>query len=94
MPFKEFVRGQYISAIAAVQKGQKTNTRSLQIHLELQKEIYGSDSNTNYLDILMDAQRDLHLPMNETIKLGLYKNRQTFRTRRQKWKILGNADTT
>lgn len=67
------LRGQNISAIAAIWKGQKINTRCLyKFNWNFKKEIHGSDPNMKNFDLFMAAQRDLHLHIT---RLDLYKKK-------------------
>lgn len=57
--FKAYVRGQYISNIAAVNKKQKIDTQVLQTQVELQKEKYGLDPSISNFNTMMAAS--LHM---------------------------------
>lgn len=74
--FKAYLRGQYISNISAVNKKQKVRIQELQMQIEFQKEKYGQDSSCTNFDLMMAAQRDLHLHMEEITRLELYRNRK------------------
>lgn len=57
--FKAYV--QVISIFAAVNKKQKANIQVLQTQTELQNEKYSLDPSIINFDIMMAAQRDLHM---------------------------------
>lgn len=74
--FKAYTRGQYISSIAAVKKQQSLATVSLQQLVSDHETTYNSDPTSEHFDLLIVAQRDLHLHMSEITKLESYGHRQ------------------
>lgn len=74
--FKAYTRRQFISSIAAIKKQRLLATTSLQQSVSDHETTYNSDPTFEHFDLLMAAQRDLHLHMTEITKLESYGNRQ------------------
>lgn len=67
--FKAKTSGQYISSIAAIKKQQELATESFQRSVADHTTTFNSEPTQGHFDLLMAAQRELHLHSMEVTRL-------------------------